>query len=207
MKRAPLVHGGVFGDEAFAREYARKHRKMAEGFGVEYGRKLARWGFGRGRILDAGCGSGATLLTLARRFPEADLVGIDLSEPLLAIAREEVPGSRGDLTVRFEKADVQAMPFDDDAFDVVVSANMAHLVEDPVAMLNELERVLAPRGFLFVADLRRSWLGWVEREIRSAFTVQEVRELLTRSRVRPGDLRSGLLWWRFESLPASAPSA
>ncbi len=179
---------------------------MAEGFGDEYGRKLARWGFTRGRILDAGCGSGATVLRLAGLFPEAELVGIDLSELLLTVAREETAGTGNEPRIRFEKADVQAIPSGDDAFDVIISANMAHLVDDAVAMMNELERVLAPGGFLLVVDLRRSWLGLVEREIRSAFTMPEVHDLLARSRVRPGDIHSGLLWWRFESYPARAAS-
>jgi ubiquinone/menaquinone biosynthesis C-methylase UbiE len=172
--------------------------------GNVYAGKLARYGFVRGRILDAGCGFGATVSRLARLLPEAELVGVDLSEPLLTLAREETVGAEGELRIRFEKANVQAIPYGDDSFDVVISANMAHLVEDPVAMLDELERVLAPGGFLFVADLRRTWLGWVEREIRSALTMREVRDLLARSRVRPGTLRAGLLWWRFESNPTPA---
>ena len=45
------------------------------------------------------------------------------------------------------------------------SVNMVHLVEDPTAMLDEIERVLAPDGLLLIAGLRRSWFGLVEGEI------------------------------------------
>jgi ubiquinone/menaquinone biosynthesis C-methylase UbiE len=75
---------------------------------------------------------------------------------------------------------------------------MVHLVEHPVRMLNEIERVLIPGGFLYIADLRRSWLGSLEREIKSGLTIAEARQLFNSSNLRPGDFAWGLLWWRFE---------
>jgi ubiquinone/menaquinone biosynthesis C-methylase UbiE len=99
--------------------------------------------------------------------------------------------------VRFERADVQSLPFGDDAFEAVINANMVHLVPAPAAMLNEIERVLKPGGKLLITDLRRSWLGLVEAEIRSALTVNEVEELLCRTNLREGVLTSSTIWWRF----------
>jgi ubiquinone/menaquinone biosynthesis C-methylase UbiE len=200
MKRAPTTHGGVFTDETFAREYAVRHWKMAEGLGRIYGRKLKKAGFTGGRILDAGCGFGATNLVLARAFPGSDLVGVDLSDPLLALAREKAleEGLAG--RVRFQKADVQEIPFEDGAFDVVLNLNMVHLVSKPLTMLAELERVLKPGGSLFVADLRRSVLGLLEKEIRSALSAREARELIRASALRPGRFSRGLIWWRFECI-------
>jgi ubiquinone/menaquinone biosynthesis C-methylase UbiE len=100
--------------------------------------------------------------------------------------------------VRFEKADVQEIPYPDDAFDVAINVNMVHLVGNPVGMLDEIERVLAPGGFLFIADLRRSWLGLFEGEIKSALALGEARDLFRRSRLRLGAFSWGLLWWRYE---------
>jgi Methylase involved in ubiquinone/menaquinone biosynthesis len=91
------------------------------------------------------------------------------------------------------------MPFDDNSFDVIINANMVHLVPEPVRMLDEIERVLAPTGHLFIVDLRRSWLGLVEQEMRSALTLPEARALLGQSRVRDGVFSSSLIWWRFET--------
>jgi ubiquinone/menaquinone biosynthesis C-methylase UbiE len=196
----------VFQDVAFARRYANKHRALGERLGREYAGRLAARGFAGGRILDAGCGAGATLLILARSFPEAELVGVDLSDPLLTLARDSVGGTALEGQVRFQKVDVQDLPYPDASFDVVLSAFMAHLVQDPVGMLDELERVLAPLGVLFMVDLRRSCLGWIEREIRSAFSLGEARALLSRSRVREGDLAGRLLTWSFESRPVRLPS-
>ncbi len=204
MKRQPIKHGGVFTEEPFAWEYARKHQKMGERFARIWGAKLRSSGFSRGNILDAGCGSGATNLTLANMYPDSHLVGIDLSEPLLAVARETARERGSSPRVSFEKADVLEIPFERDSFDVVLNANVAHLVEDPVRMLNEIERVLAPGGFLFIIDLRRSFLGVLEREIRSALSAGEARQLLARSQLREGRFSAGLLWWRFQSVPPSS---
>ncbi len=201
MARKPVAHGGVFEDEAFARTYARKHWKMAAGFGEKYGEKLRSAGFVEGRVLDVGCGFGATSLVLAREFPESEQVGIDLSDPLLEMARSKAKEMNTRRPVRFERADVQEIPFEEDSFDVLLNLNMVHLVEDPERMLAEMERVLRPGGFLFLADLKRSFLGVLEREIRSALSAGEARDLLQVSALREGQFTTDLLWWRYEVVP------
>jgi len=199
VKRSSLTHERVFSDEGQAEAYAKGHKKMAEKFGQEYAKKLSSRGFRSGKILDVGCGFGVTNLVLAGHFVDSELVGIDLSEPLLRLARELAQAANLGERVRFEKADVQQIPYEDNSFDVVINANMVHLVEDPVEMLNEIERVLAPDGFLFIADLRRSWLGLFEREIRSGLTLTEAKDLFGQSKLRQGTFSWGFLWWRFET--------
>lgn len=199
MKRAPLHHDVVFKDDEFTRKYAERHRKMARNFGQEYAEKLKSRGFQDGRILDAGCGFGGTALCLAEAFPKSEVVGVDLSEPLLRIASRETQEAGLTARVSFEDLDVQALPYDADSFDVVINVNMAHVVEKPVAMLNEIERVLAPDGSLFIADVRRSWLGLFERAVKSGLTADEARRLLERSNLREGEFSSSLLWWKFET--------
>jgi ubiquinone/menaquinone biosynthesis C-methylase UbiE len=122
-----------------------------------------------------------------------------LSEPLLNLAKVSTRLSDLHERVRFESADVHKIPYEDSSFDVVLSVNMVHLVEDPVQMLNEMERILAPNGMVFVADLRRSWLGLIEKEIKHAFTVDEARSLFRQSTMRQGVFSSTMLWWRFET--------
>jgi hypothetical protein len=65
-------------------------------------------------------------------------------------------------------------------------------------MLDEIERILAPDGSLFVADLKRSWLGLFEREMKSSFTLEEAKTLFAQSDLRAGSFSSSLIWWRFE---------
>jgi ubiquinone/menaquinone biosynthesis C-methylase UbiE len=148
-----------------------------------------------------GCGSGATNLALADQLPDSELVGIDLSDPLLEMAREAARKGRLADRVRFEKADVMEIPYEGGSFDVVLNLNMVHLVEDPPRMLSEIARVLRPGGFLFLADLKRSMLGVFEKEIRSALSCSEARELIRGSALVGGSFHAGLLWWRYERLP------
>ena len=199
MKRVPSTHEGVFDDEDFAEKYARQHTRMAEKFGQEYSDKLSSCGFQKGRIIDVGCGFGGTAIVLAKNFPDSEVTGIDLSEPLLQRADLAVQSENLVKQIGFEKADVQQIPYEDDSFNVALNINMVHLVEDPIRMLNEIERVLAPDGFLFVADLRRSWAGLFEREIKSALTLEEARDLFGQSKLREGVFSLGFLWWRFET--------
>jgi ubiquinone/menaquinone biosynthesis C-methylase UbiE len=199
MKRSPLVHSRVFDNDLFAQRYAERHRRIVEGFGSEYADKLVSRGFRQGRIIDVGCGFGALSIVLAQRFWDSEIVGIDLSDPLLQLANRSVQTADLGDRVRFEKADVHQVPYDDDAFDVVINTNMVHLVTDPVRMLNEIERILTPDGCLYIADVRRSWIGLLDKTFRSALTLNEARELVGQSSVREGSFSSSLLWWRFEA--------
>jgi SAM-dependent methyltransferase len=91
-----------------------------------------------GRVLDLGTGTGAAALVLARRFPQAEVVGVDLSEAMLAEARRKVPPEAAG-RVRFERADASALQFADGSFDLVSLANM-------IPFFEELARVVAPGG-------------------------------------------------------------
>jgi hypothetical protein len=66
-------------------------------------------------------------------------------------------------------------------------------------MLNEIERILVPDGCLFIADVKRSWIGFFDRTFKSALTLDEARGLIGQSSLREGSFSSGLLWWRLEA--------
>ena len=194
-----MTDDNIFSDDEFAQRYADKHQKMAKNFGVEYTRKLTARGFTEGKILDVGCGFGGTLLTLAENFPDAQCVGIDMSDPLLELARQAAEAQGLEQRVVFEKADGQEIPYPDDSFDVVISTNVLHHVADPLAMLNEIERVLAPGGMLYIADIRRSGLaGFFDKAFREALSYSEVLALLYQAKWSKKPFTSGFLWWRYE---------
>lgn len=194
-----MAQDNPFDDGEFAQRYAAKHQKMARSFGEEYTRKLTARGFKEGDILDVGCGFGGTLLYLAGELPGIHGVGIDLSEALLDMARQSAVDQGVAQRVRFEKADAQAIPYPDDHFDVVISTNVVHHVTDPRAMLQEIDRVLAEDGMLYIADIRRSWLaGLFDRAFRETMTVPQILSLLRSSGLDEDWFTTGLLWWRYE---------
>jgi SAM-dependent methyltransferase len=92
------------------------------------------------RVLDLGTGTGLAAFLAARRFPEADVVGADLAEAMLAEAREHTPPELAE-RVRFEAGDAARLPFGAATFDLVILANM-------IPFFDELDRVLAPGGHL-----------------------------------------------------------
>jgi ubiquinone/menaquinone biosynthesis C-methylase UbiE len=95
------------------------------------------------RILDVGTGTGAGALTLARRFPAAQIVGVDLAERMLTRARENTPADLRE-RVAFQRADASALPFADASFGLVAHANM-------IPFFDEVARVVAPGGHALFA--------------------------------------------------------
>jgi len=95
------------------------------------------------RALDLGTGTGAGAFTIARRFPEAEVIGADLAEGMVEQARRKIPpGLAG--RVRFEVADASRLPYEDGAFDLVGLSNM-------IPFFDELARVTAPGGTVVIA--------------------------------------------------------
>ena len=90
------------------------------------------------RILDVGTGTGAGARVLARRFPDAQIVGVDLSQAMLDQARRNTAAELSD-RVRYERGDASALPFDDASFDLAAHANM-------IPFFDEVARVVAPGG-------------------------------------------------------------
>ena len=95
------------------------------------------------RVLDLGTGTGAAALTTARRFPDAQVVGVDLADGMVAQARAATPSELAG-RVRFEVADASGLPFADDSFDLVTLSNM-------IPFFDELRRVTAPGGAVLIS--------------------------------------------------------
>jgi len=90
------------------------------------------------RALDLGTGTGDGALAIARRWPDAEVVGVDLAPEMVEQARRKLPAELAG-RVRFEEADASRLGFSADAFDLVAFANM-------IPFFDELTRVLAPGG-------------------------------------------------------------
>jgi ubiquinone/menaquinone biosynthesis C-methylase UbiE len=98
------------------------------------------------RVLDLGTGTGKAARLVAGRFPEAEVLGADLSPAMIEEAQELLPEElRG--RVRFAVADADALPFEEGAFDLVVLQNM-------IPFFEELARVTASGGTVLFAWTR-----------------------------------------------------
>jgi ubiquinone/menaquinone biosynthesis C-methylase UbiE len=148
------------------------------------------------RVLDVGCGTGEGSLFLAREFPQARIRGLDISEEMVAAARDKV-GLDPEGRVAFKVGDAAALPYPDEAFDLVAQLNMP-------PFFAELARVLRPGGQVIIAS------SWGEdtpfhtslRLVRWKFLQHGIEPVET-GRAGPGDFYVG----RKEAGGASPPAA
>ncbi|HET8696676.1 MAG TPA: class I SAM-dependent methyltransferase [Gammaproteobacteria bacterium] len=105
------------------------------------------------RVLDVGCGTGSTTLGFARRVGAAGrAVGVDISEPMLALARERAARER--LPADFIRADAQVHAFEPASFDAIVSRFGVMFFDDPVGAFANLRRSARPGAELRFAAWR-----------------------------------------------------
>jgi SAM-dependent methyltransferase len=124
-------------------------------------------------VLDIGCGCGATTLAAARRAPDGSAVGVDLSEPMVDMARARADG-QGVSNARFVVADVQTDRLDD-GVDTAISRFGVMFFEDPVAAFSNVARSLVPGGGLAFTSWRaiehNDWLRVPRDALRTVVPV------------------------------------
>ena len=112
----------------------------------------------RARVLDCGVGTGALSCALARAMPgPIDLDAIDISPRMLNQASHNL--RENNIAVSLRCGDVRALPYDDGAFDIVMTAHVLEHLTDPGDALHEMMRVLKPGGLLIACLTRRSAFG------------------------------------------------
>jgi SAM-dependent methyltransferase len=105
------------------------------------------------RVLSSGCGFGGSLLAY-HDAGAAEVIGVEVDPEYVRFSRlrtEEIP------TIRVLASDGGALPFDDDAFDVIESMDVIEHTDDDRAYLAELARVLAPDGLILLVTPNRLW--------------------------------------------------
>ena len=141
-------------------------------------------------VLDLGSGGGIDVLLSAKRVgPTGKAYGLDMTEEMLALAREN-QRKAGVANVEFLRGEIEAIPLPDDSVDVIISNCVINLSADKDRVLAEAFRVLKPGGRFAVSDvvvrgevppaIRRNvelWIGCVA----GALEEQEYREKLARA--------------------------
>lgn len=132
-----------FDSRAASYDESSMHRALADAV-AEFAEHGADWAE-TGSVLDVATGTGLVLRALARRNPELELVGVDLSPRMLAVARRELA------TARFLEGVAEQLPVADASADLVTCVTALHLFADPLPVFEEFARVLAPEGTLITA--------------------------------------------------------
>ena len=124
------------------------------------------------RVLDAGCGDGHGTSCLAKRYPEAQVLGLDFAYPMLQAARKHGTWLRRALKrerTDYLCADFAAAPLPAASVDLVWSNLALHCAGDPLPALKELRRVLKVGGLLMFSCYGPDTL----KELRSAFAAHD----------------------------------
>jgi demethylmenaquinone methyltransferase/2-methoxy-6-polyprenyl-1,4-benzoquinol methylase len=116
-----------------------------------------------GRVLDVASGTAGVALQLASRT-SADVVGVDLTQAMLAQGYQNVADARMSGRIQLVAGRAEQLPFPDDSFDALTFTYLLRYVDDPQATLTELARVVKPGGTVasleFLAPPSRFWRFW-----------------------------------------------
>nr|WP_249419852.1 class I SAM-dependent methyltransferase [Rhabdothermincola salaria] len=128
--------------EAIVDDVVRRHPELGRGAGLE--------------VVDLGCGPADVTVRLARRLPEASVLGLDAGPVMLGLARARIDALG--LAVRVTVAEARLPDVDEDLsgrFGLVVSNSVLHHLDDPGALWSSVKVLGAPGGAVHVADLCR----------------------------------------------------
>jgi SAM-dependent methyltransferase len=109
-------------------------------------------------VLDCGCGPGSITCGVARRFPAAQVTGVDFAESQIARAQARAAGE-GIANVSFRVASAYDLPFRDASFDVVFSHALLEHLQEPARAFAEFCRVLRAGGRVAVCS--PDWAGFL----------------------------------------------
>lgn len=138
-----------------ARRYDLANRLLSGGMDVWWRKRLVSLVRAESprQLLDLATGSGDVAFALARGVPSAEhIMGADFCAPMLAEAEEKKKRTPPPRTVSFHQADILALPFRDQSFDVVTISFGLRNLADRNRGLREMHRVLRPGGRLFVLE-------------------------------------------------------
>ena len=144
-------------------------------------------------VLECACGTGLLTQAVAPRC--RSLIATDFSEKMLRRAEKKCGKYKN---VRFAQADILALPYPDGQFDVVIAANVIHLLDEPIRALRELERVCRPGGRLVIptymnerdvggTNALSGAIGKAGADFKRAFTPETYRQFFAQAGYADGE--------------------
>lgn len=158
------------------------------------------------RVLDVGCGPGTITADLAALVAPGRVTAVDTGSGILGQAAEVV-AERGLDNVEFAVADVHALDFPDDSFDVVHAHQVLQHVGDPVQALREMRRVCRPDGVVAARDSDYAAMAWYPSVPGMTDWLELYRRVARSNGGEPDAGRRLLSWARRAGFSGITPSA
>jgi ubiquinone/menaquinone biosynthesis C-methylase UbiE len=176
-------------------------------------------GVTRGCGLDLGTGPGYVAMEIARQRPGLKMAGLDLAAHMVEKASHRQAGTCRTGCGSWLQGDGHRLPFGNGALDLVVSSFALHHWDEPLCVLNEIARVLAPKGRYYLADVCREvnafqrafayasipvvsllfgsyWgYGGYYESVRAGYTRDEAQALLDQSALPRAQVRLESTWF------------
>jgi ubiquinone/menaquinone biosynthesis C-methylase UbiE len=144
-------------------------------------------------LLDVGCGPGTITLDFANRVAPGPVIGVDLAAEVIEAANAEGE-THSASNVEFRTADLYALEFDDDSFDIVHAHQVLQHVPDPVAALREMKRVCKPGGLVAARDSDYAAFTWYPAEPKIEAWLAMYRTVARSNQAEPDAGRFLLAW-------------
>ena len=196
-------------DEFGVQSYDRMQRSLRDKGWIET-KQIIQEGINSGIALEIGPGPGYLGLDWLKKTEETRLKGLEISEAMIALAQRN-SAEYGFLNrIEYVKGDAQRMPFEDNYFDAVFSNGSLHEWVHPEDILNEIARVLKPKGKYYISDLRRDinilakrflWLMCQPKNMRpglitsinAAYLPTEIETMLPKTRLQGWHIKKNYL--------------
>lgn len=169
-----------------------------------------------GLLVDIGCGSGNLIVKIAQKFKTIELIGIDISDKILELAKQRAIKDELNERIKFEIGSVENLPLTDNSVDFIISSLSLHHWINPKLAFEELFRILKVNGSLLLFDFRRNsrkfFYGLLKfatkivvpkalKEIneplgslQAGYTAEEVREILSQINIQNIKIKPFLAW-------------
>jgi len=155
--------------------------------------------FDGGRIVEIGPGPAYVSIEIAKRLPDVEIVGLEISDTMIEIAKgnAETHGLSDKITLR--KGDASNMPFEDSAFDFAVTSGSLHHWKKPNQVFSEIYRILRPGSVALISDLRKDapeekvdefankidskLMRWgLKHSFKEGYTARQIQEMMKSTR-------------------------